>query len=502
MVATVAADLGVTRVDLAPAGPAPQSGGWPLEARFDIIDLDYGEFVQLPRAPVLRTIEELAAESWDTWTHVHVAMYELRPEGEILVGDNNPVHVHRMTPEWEENGTLDVRDTSVPFAALDAARAAVVGDRTPRDPKIFPVFPGRLPAPLPAPPGTQPGVRVVDGDVTALRDRVADELELAAAELRAVLTEEEYCGAEGAFVDRCAEPEVRVERTFVIHVPTGLPLYRSWRPVEGMPDELAALGLDELVELRATHVRLSTGEHPTPDQEAAVLNVPPVGEVTPTWLPNGVPVFVIHAPSGQVSVVDAVHPGPTTIVRPIQWCPTAEVLNDPVHGAIYAPDGRRLGGPPGSDLVHYRTAPGPAPDTVAVLDRVVPVERNRSSDDSAGLGGCAVAPVFHTDHPDRGRVYRPSEAVAERAEGWVLVDGSIGVDAQGRVWACDEADTTDHDAWRCVTGQVPLTGVDATMFSDSPVWSGVMWAEVDGDGLRRPAHPLIDRLPPEGAPGD
>lgn len=357
VVAAAVAGLGITRVDLAPAGPSPQSGGWPLEARFEIVDLDYGEYIQQPRAPVLRTVEELAAESWDTWTHVHIAMYELRPDGDVLVGDN-PAHVSRMTPEWHESGTLDVRDTTVPFAALAAARDAVVGDRTPRDPEVHPVTPGRVLGPVPEDygevPGEVPGVRLVDGDATAVRDRVAAELDLAAGDLRAVVTVEEFCGPEGAFVGRCAEPEVRVERTFVHHLPTGLPLYRSWRPVDGMPDELAALGLDEVVELRATHVRLSVDEEAAPDPPPIVLDVPPV---------------------------------------------------------------------PGAG--------------------------NESSDDSAGLAGCGVPPVFHADHPERGRVYLPSEAVAGQAEGWVLVDGS-----------------------------------------------GVMWAAVDGDGLRRPSHPLID---PQGA---
>lgn len=502
VVAAAVTGLGITRVDLTPAGPSPQSGGWPLEARFEIVDLDYGEFIQEPRAPVLRTVEELAATSWDTWTHVDIAMYELRPDGDILVGDN-PTHVSRMTPEWDESGTLDVRDTTVPFAALEAARDAVVGDRTPRDPEVHPA-PGRVLGPVPEDYGEVPGVRLVDGDATAVRDRVAAELDLDAGELDAVVTVEEFCGPEGPFVGRCDEPEVRVERTFVHHAPTGLPLYRSWRPVDGMPNELAALGLDEVVELRATHVRLSTDEEAAPDPPADVLDVPPVGEAASTWLPNGVPVFVVHDRTGEVSVVEAVNPHAVVrVARPLGWCPGGYLL-DEQYGSAFGPAGRYLQGRAPSDLVAYRTRPGPVANTVAVLDRVVPT--GRSTADGAGYAESCEA-AYHGGSPDREAVYGPAEAVRAQPAGWVLVAGSVGVDGDGRVWACDAGSGSNElggnaglAAWDCAGEQVPIVGLDAGGRLDTWLWAGTMWVLVTDDGLRRPAHPQIDGRASERPP--
>lgn len=496
LVAIVAADLGVARVDLTPAGPVPQSGGWPLEARFEIIDLDYGEFVQQPSQPVALTVEELAAGSWDDWTHVVVASYELRADGRTLLGDDRTGHAQRVTGVEGAFGRVALDDPDRPFAALEAAADAELPDRT----VSMGWAPGRLFWPGPA--GVESLADVPDHpDAHNARDRVAGELDVPADELLAVVTEDVYCGLHEGVDGDCPQPLVHVERTFVIHVPTGLPLYRSWRPVEGMPDELAALGLDELVELRATHIRFTGDGGPPADGETVILDVPPEGEAAPQWLPGGVPVLVVHDRGGRVWVVESVSPhAPAKVAQPLGWCPHGYFV-DARSGSAFDPDGRWIGGPAPSDLVSYRTRPGSAPDTVEVLERVVPElgrprDQQRGYSESCRLEGQEPQDLVSHD-ASQDRVWTASEALRERPGGWVLVDGSVGVDDDGRVWACDGRSPVVQQEWQCPVGEVAMGGLDTGGRVGAWLYEGPMWVVVTEQGLQRPAHPLIDRLPPE-----
>ncbi|HVM13861.1 MAG TPA: hypothetical protein VM287_05990 [Egibacteraceae bacterium] len=251
-------------------------------------------------------------------------------------------------------------------------------------------------------------------------------------------------------------------------------------------------------------VQFPPGASDGKDADAApvVLPVPPVGEAAPQWHPTeGIPVFVVHHRDGDVSVVEPVNPHAITkVARPVGWCPQG-YFEDPLHGSQFAPDGEWAGGPAPSDLVTYDTGPGPRPDSVEVGRRNVPQQRTKTHSSLPEISGPCGSPeglVFHDAHPTRGQVHTPAQAVAEEPSSrWLLVDAHVFVDADGRQWAC-ERPADGHDANpRCAGPRVPLQGLDAAGRTDSWLWTGLMWAVVTDDGLARPAHPLIDRLPPE-----
>ncbi len=83
-----------------------------------------------------------------------------------------------------------------------------------------------------------------------------------------------------------------------------------------------------------------TGPSPTP---ADTVPLPGAGRTIAARLTNGFPVFVVHHPSGQISVLGAF----STHIQGelVAWCPEVRLFTELAHGATYDEWGRYLGGP-------------------------------------------------------------------------------------------------------------------------------------------------------------
>lgn len=74
--------------------------------------------------------------------------------------------------------------------------------------------------------------------------------------------------------------------------------------------------------------------------------LPPPGQAVPAFLGDGLPVFVVHDPTGAVHVLDARNPHRNAPWwKLVGWCPSSQVFEDPWHGSRFGPDGGWFGGP-------------------------------------------------------------------------------------------------------------------------------------------------------------
>lgn len=85
--------------------------------------------------------------------------------------------------------------------------------------------------------------------------------------------------------------------------------------------------------------------------DGTTLAVPPVGQVRADAI-GDVPVFVVHAPDGQVHVLDARSPH-DVFPKVLAWCRPAMLFEDLWHGSVFDPAGRWLGGPAATDMASY-----------------------------------------------------------------------------------------------------------------------------------------------------
>lgn len=85
--------------------------------------------------------------------------------------------------------------------------------------------------------------------------------------------------------------------------------------------------------------------------DGTTLAVPPVGEVQADAI-GDVPVFVVHAPDGQVHVLDA-RSSHDVFPKVLAWCRPAMLFEDLWHGSAFDPAGRWLGGPAPTDMAAY-----------------------------------------------------------------------------------------------------------------------------------------------------
>lgn len=85
--------------------------------------------------------------------------------------------------------------------------------------------------------------------------------------------------------------------------------------------------------------------------DGTTLSVPPAGQVRADAI-GDVPVFVVHAPDGQVHVLDA-RSTHDVFPKVLAWCRPAMLFEDLWHGSVFDAAGRWLGGPAATDMASY-----------------------------------------------------------------------------------------------------------------------------------------------------
>lgn len=88
-------------------------------------------------------------------------------------------------------------------------------------------------------------------------------------------------------------------------------------------------------------------------RDPVLLPLPPAGEVTAEWLPDGTPVFVVHEPAGQVHVLGATDAYMPYARGAVAWCPSPRRFYSTMTGATFRSDGSRLRGRPPKGLPRY-----------------------------------------------------------------------------------------------------------------------------------------------------
>jgi hypothetical protein len=169
-----------------------------------------------------------------------------------------------------------------------------------------------------------------------------------------------------------------------------------WRELAGMtaPAPAASYDLDLRIryqfgetfdpadassDLATVAVRLTyeVEELPAAGSPLGELELPAPGEAEPHRLDDNRPVWVVHHPDGQVSVLDArsTHqpdPGRDQLVG---WCQPNRGFQDPAYGSVWDEHGRVRGGPAPEGLPIYLTRP--SRETVVVLAGPVPQPSER-----------------------------------------------------------------------------------------------------------------------------
>lgn len=512
---------------------APSPGGltreetWPVEVRYELFDVSYVEANHPPSLALepLDVWEVAVDDGWNPWARVVVKSHEVDDTGWVAPADGSArtgvgspqgdpaLAAHVMRYEDGQIFSLEPGETleanpATPFATLRATRDPdLAWHQTPVE------EPGPVPGPVFHPQQHElavPGVRGLEEQdwwgPGSLREQVAAALGLDPQVLVVAISEEPIClsrdnprqmQAEG---EACAEREdadwIRWARVY--HEPTGIPLFVHWMGPAIHEDTDEPL---EITQLRVTHVEFGAQEEPA---KRAVIDLPPAGQTAATWHPDtGIPLFVVHAADGTVSVVEAVNPhAQSGAARPISWCPHGHFF-DPLAASRFAPDGSYLGGPAPSDLVRYETRPGPEPDTIELRRRLVPGDRERTPTEVSGtsMRWCdetTTAPVSHADLPGGG-TRTLSQAFSAATEHWVLIEPWVYVATDGQQWACEEPATAWDEPPACVGIPVPFKGLYTSDRTDMWVWQAQpMWVITDGDDgdrLRRPPHLFPDRIP-------
>ncbi len=177
-----------------------------------------------------------------------------------------------------------------------------------------------------------------------------------------------------------------------------------------------------------------------------VIQVPARGEVSPVFLADGRPVFVVHHEDGTVSVVDAFSPHRAWgFEEPVVWCPSTRQFVEWAHEAHF------------DEFGTWESA-GPAPSGLATFAFQV-VERDAAGDPTSIRVGAmqapdpgGSAPVTEPSRPpfcpgaesvtftiDASQVWdSPAAAVAAQPEGWIAVRGTLSVASDGFVQLCSE----------------------------------------------------------------
>jgi len=177
-----------------------------------------------------------------------------------------------------------------------------------------------------------------------------------------------------------------------------------------------------------------------------VIHVPLRGEVSPVFLPDGRPVFVVHHEDGTVSVVDAFSSHRAWgFEEPVVWCPSTRQFVEWAHEAHF-------------DEYGTWVSAGPAPRGLATFAFQV-VERDAAGDPtSIRIGAMRApdpggsAPITEPSRPpfcpggepvtftvEASQVWdSPAAAVAAQPEGWIAVNGTLSVASDGFVQLCSQ----------------------------------------------------------------
>jgi hypothetical protein len=288
------------RVELAPAEPgAPAPGGWPVQVRYELVDLHYVEVEQLPDegGPVPLDIWEFAGNSWDDWYSATVVRLDLDRAGWSGSPDGSP-RAGVGVELWHTGQAAGARRyvDGVGLSLMEDQPVSAYPDepfatiRAVMDPSLE--WDDRFPAVLdgPAAPGpvfgrmavdyrALPGVRHLDehipeqhrGEWEDLRDRVGGALGLHPDDLSAVVYEEPFCFRDPVVRGPSLPTEVCAMRddakwirwARVWHTATQIPLYVHWAEAdwEDNPDAL------QVTMLRVTHIELTTNGTERPPVE-------------------------------------------------------------------------------------------------------------------------------------------------------------------------------------------------------------------------------------------
>jgi hypothetical protein len=212
----------------------------------------------------------------------------------------------------------------------------------------------------------------------------------------------------------------------------------------------------------------------TPLQGPETVTVPPRGDASPVFAPDGRPVFVVHHDDGTVSVLDAFsshHPwGFDDLVA---WCPRGGTFFEWAHGVHFDEFGAYLLGPAPTGLVPFdfevvSEDDTGDPATIRIGGPLAPDPRGSPHEAEGNYEPCIEAVgapgplVGHTFGPDQ--IYdAPDAAVAASPEGYVAVRGTLLIETPStgatldQPWAQLCASVEDGV---CVDG-VPVLNIDA-----------------------------------------
>lgn len=194
-----------------------------------------------------------------------------------------------------------------------------------------------------------------------------------------------------------------------------------------------------------------TGD-PSPSELAtrgpSIVALPSRGGVSAAFLDDGRPVFVVHHPDGEVTVVSAVSPHRPVVPHLVGWCTSNQTFEDPVTGSRFDAHGSKFGGPSPTDLVTYETRSA-SDDSVEVLAPRDPTVDTGAllSEGPSCLGSAEASPPYPAYAPAPGLVLHTvdtdtavtlAEATRQDSDEARLLTG-FRVDASGDVVRiCDE----------------------------------------------------------------
>ena len=180
--------------------------------------------------------------------------------------------------------------------------------------------------------------------------------------------------------------------------------------------------------------------------------VPPRGEVSPVFLPDGRPVFIVHHEDGTVSVVDALSTHtPWGITDLNAWCPSTREFVEVAHEARFDEHGRWVSAGPAPtgvatfafEVLERDAAGGPASIRVGEMrtpdqhgSGTTPEERPPLCPPSDATGDLPLVSVVGGNsggtgvvlahHVSEDRIWgSPAAAVAAEPEGWIAVRGTL-----------------------------------------------------------------------------
>jgi hypothetical protein len=180
-----------------------------------------------------------------------------------------------------------------------------------------------------------------------------------------------------------------------------------------------------------------------------VVAVPPRGEVSAIFLPDGRPVFVVHHLDGTVSVVDAFSSHRAWGVEELNvWCPTTREFVERAHEARFDEYGHYASaGPAPTGLQTFAFDPvdvgsdgEPTMIRVGAIRPAWPEGSAHEVDPSRPpfCPGASEDQLVHHTIPEAAILDSPAAAVQAAPSGWIAVRGTLLVARDGFVQLCAE----------------------------------------------------------------